>query len=108
MQSQTRTSEAIPGRNLPKIIIIDDDPFQVQLLVNLLKQKNYEIIESNDSAKALEDAVRIKPDLVLLDLFMPQIDGFEICRRQRPEYRIRRIQARRRGLYHQTVQPGGH
>lgn len=74
-------------RTRPKILLIDDDPFQVQLLVTILKLENYDIIGYNDNLKALEDAAWIKPDLILLDLIMPQLDGFEICRRLKADER---------------------
>lgn len=75
----------------PKILLIDDDPFQVQLLVTILKLENYDIIGYNDNLKALEDAAQIMPDLILLDLIMPQLDGFEICRRLKADERTRNI-----------------
>jgi C4-dicarboxylate-specific signal transduction histidine kinase len=75
----------------PKILIVDDDPFQVQLLVGLLERENYDIIGYNDNLKALEDVARIQPDLILLDLIMPEIDGFEVCRRLKADPRTRSI-----------------
>jgi signal transduction histidine kinase/CheY-like chemotaxis protein len=79
------------GRICPKIIVIDDDPFQVQLLVTILKLENYDIIGYKDNLQALEDVPRILPDLILLDLIMPQVDGFEICRRLKADERTRDI-----------------
>ncbi len=79
------------NRPRPKILLIDDDPFQIQLLVTLLKLEDYDIIGYNDNLKALEDASRIMPDLILLDLIMPQLDGFEICRRLKTDERTRNI-----------------
>jgi PAS domain S-box-containing protein len=75
----------------PKILIVDDDPFQVQLLENILAKENYETIGYTDNLKALEDAAEIKPDLILLDLIMPDIDGFELCRRLKADERTRHI-----------------
>lgn len=75
----------------PKILIVDDDPFQVQLLVGLLERENYDIIGYNDNLKALEDVARIQPDLILLDLIMPEIDGFEVCRRLKADPRTHSI-----------------
>jgi len=79
------------GRNCPKILVIDDDPFQVQLLVTILKLENYDIVGYNDNLKALEDVARIMPDLILLDLIMPEIDGFEVCRRLKAQEQTRNI-----------------
>jgi signal transduction histidine kinase/DNA-binding response OmpR family regulator len=90
-QSQGGPSDVGRARILPKILVIDDDPFQVQLLVTILKLENYEIIGYNDNLKALEDAARIMPDLILLDLIMPHLDGFEICRRLKADEQTRNI-----------------
>ena len=79
------------GRTCPKILVIDDDPFQVQLLVTILKLENYDIIGYKDNVQALEDAPQILPDLILLDLIMPEMDGFEICRRLKADERTRDI-----------------
>jgi signal transduction histidine kinase/DNA-binding response OmpR family regulator len=65
----------------PVIVIVDDDPMQVQLLEKILANENYKTIGYTDNRKALEQIPRILPDLILLDLTMPEIDGFEVCRR---------------------------
>ncbi len=83
--------ESISGKICPKILVIDDDPFQVQLLVTILKLEDYDIIGYNDNLKALEDVAGIMPDLILLDLIMPQIDGFEVCRRLKAQEQTRNI-----------------
>lgn len=85
-----------PGKILdlqpqPKILIVDDDPFQVQLLESILKKENYDTAGYTDSLQGLEDAPEIKPDLILLDLIMPVIDGFEVCRRLKADERTRHI-----------------
>ena len=77
----TVMESAYDQQGLSKILIVDDDPFQVQLLVGILEQENYDIIGYHDNLEALKDVVRIQPDLILLDLIMPDIDGFEFCRR---------------------------
>lgn len=64
-----------------KILVVDDDKFQVQLIERILAGSPYKVIGYNDSRKALRDAKDIAPDLILLDLIMPDIDGFELCRR---------------------------
>jgi PAS domain S-box-containing protein len=74
-----------------KIFVIDDDYIQIQLLTNILMPENYDIIGYQDSHKGLEDAARSMPDLILLDLVMPQMDGFEICRRLKADAQTRDI-----------------
>jgi PAS domain S-box-containing protein len=78
-------------RNCPKIIVIDDDPIQIQLLINILKIENYDIIGYQDNVKGLKDVPRIMPDLILLDLVMPLMNGFEICRRLKADAQTRDI-----------------
>ena len=91
VQMTDKPSEINDDRTCPKILVIDDDPFQVQLLVTILKLENYDIVGYNDNLKALEDVARIMPDLILLDLIMPQIDGFEVCRRLKADEQTRNI-----------------
>lgn len=69
-------------------MIVDDDKLVTQLLEKLLKIDGYETIAVNDSSTAIEIATSVRPDLFLLDLMMPQPDGFKLCRmlRQTPEF----------------------
>ena len=73
---------------MTKIMIVDDDKLVTQLLEKLLKIDGYETIAVNDSSTAIEIATSVRPDLFLLDLMMPQPDGFKLCRmlRQTPEF----------------------
>lgn len=64
----------------PTILVVDDTPTNLSLLANLLKDK-YRIKVANNGIKALELATASPPDLVLLDIMMPEMDGFEVCRR---------------------------
>ncbi len=71
-----------------KKILIADDNRQIRLLVNVaLRNGGYEIIEAEDGEDTLEKAVAQRPDLILLDVTMPKLDGFEVLRflRKRPE-----------------------
>ena len=65
---------------MTKILIVDDDVQVTTLLGKLLTMEGYEAISVNDSSKAHEEASSIKPDLILLDLMMPDPDGFKLCR----------------------------
>ena len=71
-----------------KRILIADDNKQIRMLVSAtLRAGGYELIEAADGAEALEMAVSERPDLVLLDVMMPNLDGFEVLHflRKRPE-----------------------
>ena len=65
----------------PKILVVDDDKFQIQLIERILTKAQYEVVGYNNSRQALNKVNEIAPDLILLDLIMPEIDGFEMCRR---------------------------
>jgi len=64
-----------------RILIIDDAPANIQTLSTLLKERGHQINIATNGRQALEVLERIRPDLILLDIMMPEIDGFETCRR---------------------------
>ncbi len=75
----------------PTILIVDDQPVNIQVLSNLLKD-TYRIIVANNGAKALELAVSTEPPkLILLDITMPDMDGYEVCRRLKSNEETRGI-----------------
>jgi CheY-like chemotaxis protein/class 3 adenylate cyclase len=65
------------------ILVVDDVPTNVRLLEAVLASKGYDVISAKDGDQALELVATAKPDLVLLDVMMPGIDGYEVCRRLR-------------------------
>ncbi len=69
----------ISDSNRPAILVVDDTPSNLSLISNLLKDQ-YRIIVANNGAKALELANNLTPDLILLDVMMPKMDGYEVCR----------------------------
>ena len=66
-----------------KILVVDDTPHNVKLLADLLAVKGYEVITAASGAEALEQVTSAHPDLVLLDVVMPGMSGYEVCRRIR-------------------------
>jgi DNA-binding response OmpR family regulator len=76
---------------MTKILMVDDDKLVTDLLERLLKSEGYQTVTTNDSSKALEVAKTENPDLVLLDLMMPQPDGFRVCRMLREEPAFKRL-----------------
>jgi twitching motility two-component system response regulator PilG len=67
--------------NKKKILIVEDEESLLKLESILLTSKGYEVHGVGDGRAALEAMATVKPDLVLLDIMLPEIDGFEVCRR---------------------------
>ena len=68
-----------------RILVVDDEPPIVDVLVYNLEQANYEVLVARDGQEALDVARREQPDLIVLDLMLPEVDGLEVCRRLRRE-----------------------
>jgi sigma-B regulation protein RsbU (phosphoserine phosphatase) len=69
-------------RKNPLILIVDDVPRNLQLLAAILKEENkYEVAAATSGAAALKIVDNVLPDLILLDVMMPEMDGFEVCQR---------------------------
>lgn len=75
------------------ILIVDDEPNIVLALQFLLKKAGYDVHTAENGEQALEAIARAKPDLVLLDVMMPKVDGFTVCHRIKtnPEWQDVRI-----------------
>ncbi|MBK7017952.1 MAG: response regulator [Sulfuritalea sp.] len=76
-----------------KILIADDEPNIVISLEFLLKREGYEVVVAHDGVQALERVRAERPDLAILDVMMPNRNGFEVCQdlRQDPEFKTMRI-----------------
>lgn len=70
---------------MAKILIIDDDIQTTTLMELLLTERGYEVASVNDSSVAVKEAKSINPDLIILDLMMPEPDGFKVCRMLRED-----------------------
>ncbi len=66
-----------------KILVVDDTPHNVKLLADLLTVKGYVVVTASSGAQALEKVEKEQPDLVLLDVVMPEMSGYEVCRKIR-------------------------
>jgi adenylate cyclase len=67
------------GERAPKILVVDDVPENVRLLEAVLVPRGYEVVTANDGVAALELVQSEQPDLVLLDVMMPGLDGYAVC-----------------------------
>ncbi|MHB8836058.1 MAG: response regulator transcription factor [Candidatus Methylomirabilia bacterium] len=70
---------------MPRILIVDDEPNIVLALELLMKREGYEIRTVGDGERAVEAAETFRPDLILLDVMMPRMDGYEVCQRIRAD-----------------------
>ncbi len=68
---------------MPRILVVDDEPQIVDLLRSYLARDGFDVDEAADGKAALAAFLRLRPDLVILDLMLPQLDGREVCRRIR-------------------------
>lgn len=67
--------------NTPRVLIVDDTPQNIQVLGTHLRQAEYQINVAQNGLQALDVVRKVKPDLILLDIMMPELDGFETCKR---------------------------
>ena len=72
-------------RTPPRILIVDDTPTNVHILKMRLAANGYDIVTAADGEEALAATRETQPDLILLDVMMPKLDGFEVCRRLRAD-----------------------
>lgn len=83
MEQASTNSLDLRGRH---ILVVDDDRLNVRILTNILKTEGYIIADANSGERALELYEEFNPDLVLLDVVMPGINGFETCRELKKRY----------------------
>lgn len=71
----------------PKVLIVDDEARNVKLMSVILKNQGYEFATASNGVEGVEKAVEFQPDLILLDIMMPEMDGYEACRclKSRPD-----------------------
>lgn len=87
-ESESQQSrEVSPAQRIkPTILIVDDEPVNLQVLGNYLAKQPYELRHAGSGAEALRLVAEAKPDLILLDVMMPRMTGYEVCREIRRTY----------------------
>ncbi|KEQ26849.1 response regulator transcription factor [Paenibacillus tyrfis] len=71
---------------MAKILVVDDDPHIRRLIKMIMRGEGFEVLEAADGAKAMRTLEAAKADLVILDIMMPGMDGWELCRELREHY----------------------
>ena len=66
-----------------KILIVEDDPMHMRLLEMTLRAQNYTLLKATDGEEALDIAARERPDLILMDIRLPKMSGFEVAKKLR-------------------------
>lgn len=74
-----------------RILVVDDTPANLRLLKRILSEQNYTVLAANSGEAALQFLETSIPDLILLDVMMPGIDGYEVCRRLKSAERTRDV-----------------
>ena len=78
---------ALPRPAAPTILIVDDTPANLVVMVDYLHCHGFSLVVAQDGQEAIERALYVHPDLILLDVMMPGINGFDTCQRlkQQPD-----------------------
>jgi len=76
---------------MAKILVVEDDYTTVQLIEFLLKKNNFEVLVANNGVEALEISRKQKPDLILMDVIMPKMDGIEAIEKLQEDENTRDI-----------------
>lgn len=69
------------GKEIKRVLVVDDEQAIIDVLVYNLKKEGYETLEANDGLTAVNIALEEKPDLMLLDIMLPKLDGLSVCKR---------------------------
>jgi adenylate cyclase len=80
-----------PDESAATILIVEDNVTNLKIVTKCLEHEDFEIMTARDGLDGLDKAVRGRPQLILLDIMMPDIDGFEVCRRLKADERTRDI-----------------
>lgn len=91
MSLPTKILQELEANPRPKILVVDDNETNVELICMHLKPFNYTIIKAYDGEEAMQRIHEHNPDLILLDLMMPKLSGYEVCQRVKSDPKTRLI-----------------
>ena len=77
--------------NKKRILLVDDEPALLELMQIRLEASGYEIIPASDGQQALDLARKEMPELIILDLMLPKVDGYKVCRVLKSDDRYKKI-----------------
>ena len=108
-----RAVRARAGKEVQTVLVIDDEPMTVEFLAKSMRNAGYRIVQALGGQEGINLAIRDRPDLVILDLLMPEVSGFEVVRQLRSQPQTRDLpiiiytakdltDEERRGLTHQV------
>jgi DNA-binding response OmpR family regulator len=87
----------------PRVLVVDDDTALAEVVARYLRREGFDVDYAADGATGLERALATLPDLVVLDLMMPGMDGFEVCRRLREATAVPVVMLTARGEEHDRI-----
>ncbi len=73
------------------VLLVEDSPVQQEMISGLLKDNGWRVIVAEDGLKALEEIEKFSPDLIVLDIVMPGINGYEVCRRLKSDPKLQNV-----------------
>jgi two-component system cell cycle response regulator len=74
-----------------KILVIDDTKLNISILTDILENESFTVFSADNGLPVLEMAHRLQPDVILLDIIMPVIDGFEVCKLLKSDHELKDI-----------------
>jgi len=74
-----------------RVLVVDDEPDLVRILEFGLKAAGYEVVTASDGQEGLKKAREVQPDIILLDLMLPKLDGYKVCRLLKFDERYKQI-----------------
>ena len=80
--------DGIMDSNKKTVLVVDDEIAIVELLKHHLTLEGYNVLEANDGLSAIEVATEKRPDLILLDIMLPKLDGLSVCKRIKNTYNV--------------------
>jgi len=86
-EAKIETAVPVAQEGQFKILIVDDEPVNLQVLVNHLSLQNYTLVQASTGMEALEQIEEAKPDLILLDVMMPKMTGYEVTQKVREKWK---------------------